>query len=122
MLSLHDGTNDNPIGSNFVGELNLNLTFVYCISFCVCKSINALLIGALNYRCRSGNGSSSSSAVLLISAAHLGSVSNMLKLPTRFKQHYPMWLGTTQAAVIHLSNDFEYDQNRLVPQKFCCTC
>lgn len=57
--------------------------------------------------CSNSSNSYISTAILLISAMHLPSLNNMLKLPARLKQHYPISLGTTQAVIVLLANDRE---------------
>uniref|UniRef100_A0AAF5Q563 THUMP domain-containing protein n=1 Tax=Wuchereria bancrofti TaxID=6293 RepID=A0AAF5Q563_WUCBA len=59
------------------------------------------------FSCSSSSNSYISTAILLISAMHLPSLNNMLKLPARLKQHYPISLGTTQAVIVLLANDRE---------------
>lgn len=58
----------------------------------------------LIYSCSNDGNSHISTAILLISTAHLSSLNNMLKMSAYLKQHYPISLGTTQAAIVLLTH------------------
>ncbi|KAM3717434.1 THUMP domain-containing protein [Dirofilaria immitis] len=62
--------------------------------------------------CSSGSNRYISTAILLISDVHLSSLSSMLKLPARLKQHYPISLGTTRAAIVLLAHDREQNDEK----------